>query len=264
MDESITPLLYRVNGLYNAHKISSIIVVGGVGDWLDVPHNVILLDKYMVYDATKKARSISNQFSYGHVQYAGRGVVHRLEWEKEGMPIPRRPTDAFSRRFDSDVNVSLLNSGCVLSLYKEDVEDDDADESANQMVITIDDDDDDDDEEEEGCIEASRMEQLLGRRQFYAVGFCVAWILQNAPMKPKFDLKSLLHLLDSVLDKGGMNLILNKLSYSNSSLARTPFVQVSQSVGFLERPRGVEIGQGEKFSIHFNDRLSHICYVLDP
>lgn len=254
MDESITPLLYRVNGLYNVHKISSIIVVGGVGDWLDVPHNVILLDKYMVYDATKKARSISNQFSYGHVQYAGRGVVHRLEWDKEGMPIPRRPTDAFSRRFDSDVNVSLLNSGCVLSLYKEDVEDDDADESTNQIVITIDD-DDDDDEEEEGCIEASRMEQLLGRRQFYAVGFCVAWILQNAPMKPKFDLKSLLHLLDSVLDNGGMNLILNKLSYSNSSLAPTPLVQVIQSVGFLERPRGVEIGQAltRMYGIQFEE-----------
>jgi hypothetical protein len=34
MDESITPLLYRVNGLYNRHGISSVVVVGGVGDWL--------------------------------------------------------------------------------------------------------------------------------------------------------------------------------------------------------------------------------------
>ena len=78
MDESITPLLYRVNGLYNSHGISSVVVVGGVGDWLDVPHNVILLDKYVASDATKKANSISYQFSYGHVQYGGRGVVHRL------------------------------------------------------------------------------------------------------------------------------------------------------------------------------------------
>lgn len=34
MDESITPLLYRVNGLYDKHGISSVVVVGGVGDWL--------------------------------------------------------------------------------------------------------------------------------------------------------------------------------------------------------------------------------------
>jgi predicted ABC-class ATPase len=33
MDESITPLLYRVNGLYqSSHGISSIVVVGG-GKW---------------------------------------------------------------------------------------------------------------------------------------------------------------------------------------------------------------------------------------
>ncbi len=70
MDESITPLLYRVNGLYKTHGISTIVVVGGVGDWLDVPDQVILMDKYMAQDATKKARSISYQFSYGHVQYA--------------------------------------------------------------------------------------------------------------------------------------------------------------------------------------------------
>lgn len=34
MDESITPLLYRVNGMYNTLFISSVVVVGGVGDWL--------------------------------------------------------------------------------------------------------------------------------------------------------------------------------------------------------------------------------------
>lgn len=34
MDESITPLLYRVNGMYNSLGISCIVVVGGVGDWL--------------------------------------------------------------------------------------------------------------------------------------------------------------------------------------------------------------------------------------
>lgn len=90
MDESITPLLYRVNGLYSHHGISSIVVVGGVGDWLDVPDKVILMDRYLCKDATAKARSISRQFSHGHVQYAGRGVVHRLEWPRSGTPSTLR------------------------------------------------------------------------------------------------------------------------------------------------------------------------------
>jgi hypothetical protein len=82
-DETITPLLYRVNGLFRSRGISSVIVIGGVGDWLDVPDHVILMDKdYKVHDALQRARSISHQFSYGHIQYGGRGVVHRLEWKK--------------------------------------------------------------------------------------------------------------------------------------------------------------------------------------
>ena len=256
MDESITPLLYRVNGLYNSHKISSIVVVGGVGDWLDVPQNVILLDKYIVHDATKKAASISRQFSHGHVQYAGRGVVHRLQWERKGTPLLRRPSDSFSRRFDSDVIVSLLDGGRALSLYKEDVEDDHVNDNKDQMVIAIDDDDDDD--EEAGCIDASRLEQLLGKRQLYAIGFCVAWILQNAPMKPECGLKDLLKLLDSALDKGGMDLILKELNDSDCSRVSKSFFQVLESVGFVERPRNFEVGQGKNFYFyHYNNVFIH-------
>jgi predicted ABC-class ATPase len=38
MDESITPLLYRVNGMYRSLGISCVCVVGGVGDWLGRYH----------------------------------------------------------------------------------------------------------------------------------------------------------------------------------------------------------------------------------
>ena len=81
-----------------------------------IDFHVLLLDKYVASDATKKAQSISYQFSYGHVQYAGRGVVHRLEWEKSGTPTPRRPTDAFCQRFAEDVVLSLLDGGHALSI----------------------------------------------------------------------------------------------------------------------------------------------------
>ncbi|KAL3779220.1 hypothetical protein ACHAW5_009991 [Stephanodiscus triporus] len=85
MDEPITPLLYRVNGLYlsREHGTSTVVVVGGVGEWLDVADAVVLMRDYVAYDGLAKARSVSYQFSYGHVQYAGRGVVHRLPWKFE-------------------------------------------------------------------------------------------------------------------------------------------------------------------------------------
>ena len=58
------------------------VVVGGVGVWLDVADTVVLMRDYRAGDGLAKARSVSYQFSYGHVQYGGRGrVVHRLPWE---------------------------------------------------------------------------------------------------------------------------------------------------------------------------------------
>jgi hypothetical protein len=247
MDESITPLLYRVNGLYNAHKISSVVVVGGVGDWLDVPHNVVLLDKYVASDATKKARSISYQFSYGHVQYGGRGVVHRLEWERSGMPFPRRPADSFTDRYGTDVVVSVLDGGHALSLHREEEEEDgggsDGNNSGNIINSAIVEEVDD----EEGWIDASRLEQLLGRRQLYGCGLCVAWLLQVAPQFPQLGLRELLQRLEAALDDGGMARVVSDLkqtkSKEGSPFSTTAWGHLLESVGFAERPRTFEIGQ---------------------
>jgi hypothetical protein len=234
MDESITPLLYRVNGMYNTRGISSVVVVGGVGDWLDVPHKVILLDKYVASDATKKAQSISYQFSYGHVQYGGQGVVHKLEWEKSGTPTPRRPADSFSSRFANDVVISLLDGGHALSLHQDEsaMEDDGMDIAAG-----IDDDD-------EGCIEASRLEQLLGRKQLYGCGLCVSWMLQAAPKHPKLGIPALLKKLDEVIDNGGMVQVVKELNASSDTdLPSETWKHLVEAVGFAERPRKHEIAQ---------------------
>jgi hypothetical protein len=231
MDESITPLLYRVNGLYNSFGISSVVVVGGVGDWLDVPHNVILLDKYVAFDATKKAASISYQFSHGHVQYAGRGVVHRLEWNKKGTPIPRRPADSFSKKYDTDVVVSVLDGGHAISLHKEE---DEADEDA--MII--------DDDEDEGCIDASRFEQLLDRKQLYGCGLCVAWLLQAAPKHLNLGITDLLKKMDEALDQGGMVQLYNDVNGSPETHPQSlAWKHLVEYVGFATRPRTFEAGQ---------------------
>ena len=40
-NETITPFIYRVNSLWKQLGISSIVVVGGCGDWFDVHVSVI-------------------------------------------------------------------------------------------------------------------------------------------------------------------------------------------------------------------------------
>jgi predicted ABC-class ATPase len=243
MDESITPLLYRVNGLYHTHKISSVVVVGGVGDWLDVPHQVLLLDKYIAKDATKKAQSISYQFSYGHVQYAGRGVVHRLEWDKSGTPIARRPINASAKRYDSNVFIAILDGGHALSLHKDDFDDDNDDQDDSDHINTMPIIDDDDD----GCVDASRIQQFLSKQQLYGAGICLVWLLQQAPKFPHCGLKGLLQQMDAVLDGGGMNQIVNDLqetttTHGSTTISKT-WTNILDSVGYLERPRSFEVGQ---------------------
>lgn len=56
--EPITPFLRLVRPLYNDLGISTILVVGGVGDYFDVAHNVVLMDCYQCHDATERAKQI--------------------------------------------------------------------------------------------------------------------------------------------------------------------------------------------------------------
>jgi predicted ABC-class ATPase len=57
--EPITPFIDRVRQLYTQHGVSSILVMGGVGDYLDVADTVIQMDAFQPRDVTAQARAIA-------------------------------------------------------------------------------------------------------------------------------------------------------------------------------------------------------------
>ena len=57
--EPITPLIHRVRDLYEQHSVSSVIVMGGSGDYFDVADTVIMLDAYEPKDVTEQARTLA-------------------------------------------------------------------------------------------------------------------------------------------------------------------------------------------------------------
>lgn len=57
--EPITPFLHLVRNLYDAQGISSVLVVGGVGDYLDVADTVVAMDSYQCIDVTEQAKQIA-------------------------------------------------------------------------------------------------------------------------------------------------------------------------------------------------------------
>ena len=59
--EPITPFVDRVRELYDQLGVSTILVIGGSGDYLDVANVVIDMDEYRPYDFTEKAKIVSKQ-----------------------------------------------------------------------------------------------------------------------------------------------------------------------------------------------------------
>lgn len=59
--EPITPFIDRVRDLYRNFKTSTILVVGGSGDYFDVADRVIMMQNYLPADVTGRARSIAGE-----------------------------------------------------------------------------------------------------------------------------------------------------------------------------------------------------------
>lgn len=61
--EPITPFLAKVQALYNQQGVSSLLVIGGAGDYFDVATTVIMMDNYEPLDKTAEAKAIAAQYS---------------------------------------------------------------------------------------------------------------------------------------------------------------------------------------------------------
>lgn len=59
--EPITPFLHRVQEIYHNLGVSSIIVMGGSGDYFEVSDTVIMMNAYQPEDATLKAHALVDQ-----------------------------------------------------------------------------------------------------------------------------------------------------------------------------------------------------------
>ena len=56
--EPITPLVDRITALFRQRGVSTVMVMGGSGDYLDVADRVLLMDAYHLRDVTEQARRV--------------------------------------------------------------------------------------------------------------------------------------------------------------------------------------------------------------
>ncbi len=82
--EPITPFIDRVRELYERFNISTILVMGGSGDYFSVADTVIMMKEYQPQVVTEKAKLIAQQLN------TSRTFEREFEWQKitERCPLP--------------------------------------------------------------------------------------------------------------------------------------------------------------------------------
>jgi predicted ABC-class ATPase len=83
--EPITSFVDRVQALYTQHGISSLLVIGGSGLYLDVAHTVIGLSAYRPEDLSARAREVAR-----HIPAPREVAAH----SPLALPVPRMPLPA--------------------------------------------------------------------------------------------------------------------------------------------------------------------------
>lgn len=71
--EPITPFIDKIRQLYRDHGVSTILVVGGSGDYFDVADHVICMDEYRPVDVTQEARAIAERYRSERKREGGEG-----------------------------------------------------------------------------------------------------------------------------------------------------------------------------------------------
>lgn len=104
--EPITPFIDRVRQLYDEHGVSSLLVVGGSGDYLDVADTVIALDAFVPHDVTEQAHAIAAAQPTGRLAEGG-----------SAFPTPRarrpKPASVDPSRGRRDVSIRTRDAQTI-------------------------------------------------------------------------------------------------------------------------------------------------------
>ena len=61
--EPITPFTDRVNELHKTHVVSTILVIGGSGEYLSVADKIYMMEDYLIHDVTDKSKNICSSYN---------------------------------------------------------------------------------------------------------------------------------------------------------------------------------------------------------
>lgn len=165
--EPITPFIDKVRALYKDYGVSTIIVVGGAGDYFDVADNVIMMDEYRPRAVTDKVREIAARIPSQRIMEDARTF---------GKICKRYPDpDSINPRRGRKVKVKARGKDTI-QFGRED-------------------------------IDLSNLEQLLNREQTKTIGDILVYALRENIINGERSLKEVLDLIFARLEKEGLKTI---------------------------------------------------------
>ena len=109
--EPITPFIDRVHELYETLGVSTVLVMGGCGDYFDAADTVIMMRDYLPVDVTVEAREVASRFPTGRLEETGPHGTWRLD--RRPLPDSFDPSRGRKRVKIDAVSIAELLYGSV-------------------------------------------------------------------------------------------------------------------------------------------------------
>lgn len=132
--EPITPFIDMVRSLYEEKGVSTIIVIGGSGDYFEVADHVIMMDEYIPKDVTNRAKEITRELR-NHRKVEAASIVNKgyprvllkssFPKNRRGIQIKARGLDKISynnihielRDLEQLIDPNQVNTICFILQY---------------------------------------------------------------------------------------------------------------------------------------------------
>jgi predicted ABC-class ATPase len=171
-DEPITTFIDKVEELYLEKKISTVLVLGGIGDYFDVSNLVIQMKNYNPIDVTIRAHEISRSAADKRLH---EGKEHQINPNNKRIPVKGciDPYNDYNKKSVYSTEINRINFG-------------------------------------RNIIDLTDMEQLIELSQTKAIGEAILYL--GKYIDGKASLKEIIHNLMYSLGKNGLDVLSDKKS----------------------------------------------------
>ncbi len=191
--EPITPFIDKVQQLYRERNISTVVVIGGAGDYFDVADTVLMMETYRPFLVTGEAKEIAQKHPNQRVQEAGDSFGELQE------RIPKPSSIDPTRK--NKVKVKARGVEGLQFGYED--------------------------------IDLHFVEQILDPSQTRAIGDMICYALRNNLIDGHKPVKDIIDQLDSLIDNRGLEAILPNPKKPRGDFARPRPLEVAAAINRL-------------------------------